>query len=36
LSSLAYLALVNVVVWVGLFLYLWRLERRISEQERNR
>jgi CcmD family protein len=35
-SSLAYLALVNVVVWVGLFLYLWRLERRISEQERNR
>jgi CcmD family protein len=35
-SSLAYLALVNVIVWVGLFLYLWRLERRISEQERNR
>jgi CcmD family protein len=35
-SSLAYLALVNVVVWVGLFLYLWRLERRISEQEGNR
>jgi len=35
-SSLAYLALVNVVVWVGLFLYLWRLDRRISEQERNR
>jgi CcmD family protein len=35
-SSLAYLAAVNVVVWVGLFLYLWRLERRISERERNR
>ena len=27
---------VNVVVWVGLFLYLWRLDRRIAEQERNR
>jgi CcmD family protein len=35
-SSLAYLALVNVVVWVGIFLYLWRLERRITEQERSR
>jgi CcmD family protein len=35
-TSLAYLALVNVVVWAGLFLYLWRLDRRISEQERNR
>jgi CcmD family protein len=35
-SSLAYLAIVNVVVWVGLFLYLWRIDRRISEQERNR
>ncbi len=36
MTSLAYLALVNVVVWVGLFFYLWRLDRRISEQERNR
>lgn len=36
MSSLAYLAAVNVVVWVGLFLYLWRLDRRIAEQERNR
>jgi CcmD family protein len=35
-TSLAYLAAVNVVVWVGLFLYLWRLDRRISERERNR
>jgi CcmD family protein len=35
-SSLSYLAAVNVVVWVGLFLYLWRLDRRISERERNR
>ena len=36
MSSLAYLAAVNVVVWVGLFLYLWRLDRRISERERTR
>jgi CcmD family protein len=35
-SSLGYLALVNVVVWGGLFLYLWRLDRRISERERGR
>ena len=32
--SLGYLAAVNVVIWVGLFLYLWRLDRRISEAER--
>jgi len=35
-SSLGFLAAVNVVVWVGLFLYLWRLDRRISEAERER
>jgi CcmD family protein len=35
-NSLVYLAAVNVVVWVGLFLYLWRLDRKISERERNR
>ncbi|MGH9316861.1 MAG: CcmD family protein [Thermoanaerobaculia bacterium] len=34
MSSLAYLAAANVVIWVGLFLYLWRLDRRISEAER--
>ena len=33
-GSLGYLAAVNVVIWVGLFLYLWRLDRRISEAER--
>jgi CcmD family protein len=33
-SSLAYLAGVNVVIWVGLFFYLWRLDRRISGKER--
>ena len=32
-NSLAYLAAVNVVIWVGLWAYLWRLDRRISEGE---
>jgi CcmD family protein len=36
MSSLAFLAAVNVVIWVGLFFYLWRLDRRISERERQR
>lgn len=31
-NSLVYLAAANVVIWVGLFLYLWRLDRRISER----
>lgn len=35
-SSLAFLATVNVVIWVGLFFYLWRLDRRISARERER
>jgi CcmD family protein len=34
MSSLAFLATVNVVIWVGLFFYLWRLDRRISRGER--
>jgi CcmD family protein len=29
-NSLGYLAAVNVIIWVGLFLYLWRLDRRLS------
>ncbi len=33
-NSLAYLAGVNVIIWVGLFFYLWRLDRRISGKER--
>jgi CcmD family protein len=33
-SSLAYLAAVNVVIWVGLFFYLWRLDARLAERER--
>jgi CcmD family protein len=35
-NSLAFLAAVNVVIWVGLFFYLWRLDRRIAERERER
>jgi CcmD family protein len=35
-SSLAYLAAVNVVIWVGLFFYLWRIDRRIDQRERPR
>jgi CcmD family protein len=34
MSSLGYLAAVNVVIWVGLFFYLWRLDRRLTESER--
>ncbi len=34
MSSLGYLAAVNVVIWVGLFFYLWRLDRRMTEKER--
>jgi CcmD family protein len=36
MNSLAYLAVVNIVIWAGLFLYLWRLDRRLTERERNR
>ena len=35
-SSLGYLAAVNVVVWFGLFFYLWRLDRRIEQLDRRR
>lgn len=35
-NSLAYLAAVNVVIWVGLWAYLWHLDRRLSEQERGK
>jgi CcmD family protein len=35
-NSLAFLAAVNLVIWVGLFLYLWRLDRKISQRERSR
>ncbi|MEP6994563.1 MAG: CcmD family protein [Acidobacteriota bacterium] len=36
MSSLGYLAAVNIVIWTGLFLYLWRLDRRIREREESR
>ena len=36
MNSLAFLAAVNLVIWLGLFLFLWRLDRKISEKERNR
>jgi CcmD family protein len=35
-SSLAFLAAVNIVIWVGLFFYVWQLDRRLTERERNR
>jgi CcmD family protein len=35
MSSLGYLAAVNVVIWIGLFAYIWRLDRRVSEKERS-
>jgi CcmD family protein len=34
--SLVFLAAVNVIIWTGLFAYLWRLDRRISARERER
>ena len=36
MGSLAFLAAVNVVIWVGLFFYLWRLDRRVTEGEREK
>jgi CcmD family protein len=33
-DSLRYLAAVNIVIWVGLFGYLWRLDRRLTEREK--
>jgi len=34
LNSLAFLAAVNIVIWIGLFFYLWRLDRKLSEKGR--
>jgi len=34
MNSLFFLASVNVVIWVGLFFYLWRIDRRSAETER--
>jgi len=35
-SSLGFLAAVNIVIWIGLFFYVWRLDRRLTERERDR
>jgi CcmD family protein len=35
-NSLTFLAAANVVIWVGLWAYLWRLDRRISEREQGK
>jgi CcmD family protein len=35
-SSLAFLAAVNVIIWTGLFFYLWRLDQRIARKEKER
>ncbi len=34
MNSLTFLAAVNVVIWVGLFGYLWWLDRRLTEREK--
>ena len=34
MNSLAFLAAVNVVIWAGIFFYLWRLDRRLDARER--
>jgi CcmD family protein len=36
MNSLAFLAAVNVVIWVGLFFYLWRLDRRVTQGEQEK
>jgi CcmD family protein len=36
MSSLAFLAIVNIVIWAGLFFYVWRLDRRLAEREKGR
>jgi CcmD family protein len=36
MSSLAFLAIVNIVIWAGLFFYVWRLDRRLVEREKGR
>lgn len=36
MSALEYLAAANAVIWIGLFLYFWRLDARLSKEERKR
>ena len=36
MGGLAWVAAVNLVIWTGLFVYLLRLARRVSELEKDR
>jgi len=36
MGGLAWVTAVNLVIWTGLFIYLLRLARRISELEKDR
>ncbi len=33
-DGLEWLAAVNLVVWTGLFVYLWRLDRKLADKEK--
>lgn len=35
-DGVVWLAVVNLVIWTGLFLYLLRIERKLDEREKNR
>ncbi len=35
-GGLGWVVVVNLVIWTGLFLYLVRLDRRLSEREKKR
>jgi len=35
-SGIVWVAAANVVVWTGLFLYVWRLDRRLRDKEKAR
>jgi CcmD family protein len=36
MTALGYVAASNAVIWIGFFIYLWRLDARVSREERNR
>jgi CcmD family protein len=36
MSGPGWVTAVNLVIWTGIFLYLWRLSRRLKDLERNR
>ena len=35
-AGIGWIAAVNVVIWTGLFLFLLRLDRRLTEREKRR